>query len=163
VLSAERTVQPGHYLETELETRSTAPLHMEEEFLDALAGFLMSRYEGSPISQPMVLRTVRFSSPSRTKHFYRRLFDNLGNPTQAFLTWASETLALWIESALDESLYAEAGVPHASDPAFDVLSIIQDGSMPRLRITQVKATETNLQANCSGAIGVTPVWWTVGR
>src|SRR5688500_10168476 len=130
-LSAERTITPGQYLETVLETQSGSPLHAEEEFVDQLAEFIMERYEGSPISDLKSLPGVKMNRPSRTKHHYRRLFNDEGAPTLDFLTWSSETIALWIEKTLAGSVYAEAGLPHASDPAYDVLSILRNGNGPK--------------------------------
>lgn len=73
--------------------------------------------------------------------------------TQDFITWASETLGLWIELTLADTLFAEGGIPHASDPAYDVLSITRDAqSVPHLRIVQVKATRNSLQGQANEAI-----------
>jgi hypothetical protein len=152
-LSNERTVQPGSFLETVLESHSGAALHTEEEFLTHLAELIMQRYEGHPVCEIKSLPGVTAEQPRRNKHHYRRLFNASGGATLDFHTWASETLSLWIEKALFGAIHAEAGAPHSSDPAFDVLSICRDAqTIPKLMLTQVKATEKNVQAKSAEAL-----------
>lgn len=152
-LAGHRTVMPGNYSETKLITLSKRPLHQEKLFLDELAERVMQRYEGRTNIRTLVIPQQVLKTPNRTKRFYHLLFDTDGNCTQDFLTEASETLALWLEQSMDSVIYAEAGLPHNSDPAYDVLSIIHDATRtPRLRVIQVKATENRLQKNCNEAL-----------
>lgn len=151
-LDHQREVNPGGFSEARVVTQSGVPLHAEEQFLDAFALRIMNRYESQPLDEPMEIPVEYLETPDRTKHFYRRLFDEQGAHTQAFITEASETLALWIEERLDNVLFAQGGVPHNSDPAYDVLAIVENDPHPRLRVVQVKATEGNLQGNCNEAL-----------
>jgi hypothetical protein len=152
-LSQERKISAGDFLEAALETHSAEPLHAVDEILDDLSQLLMLRYEGLPISKLDLSSTHAHDPARRTRNHYRRLFDASGVPRLDFRTWASESLALWIESALAGAIYAEGGLPHGNDPAFDVLSICHDNAgRQKLRITQVKATEKNLQAQGGDAI-----------
>jgi hypothetical protein len=77
-----------------------------------------------------VLPMARLQQPTRTKAFYRQLFDAGSNYTQEFITCASETLAWWLEVSFDDLLHAEPGLCHNNLPAFDMISILESPERP---------------------------------
>jgi len=145
-------VDRGDFYESRVQAITDEPFHEMYGFVDAFALRLMDRYERQPVDTTLEIDPAYLDNPERTKHFYRRLFDKDGNHTQEFITIASETIGLWIEDSLEHVLYAYGGIPHNSDPAYDVLSIYDEEGTPRLRAVQVKATEEDLQANCNKAL-----------
>ncbi len=153
-LTADRTVERGAYSEARLLTHACIPLHFESEFLDALAERMMDAYEAQqPYDATLVLPRELLQRPNRTREFYYRLFNPDDTIKEYFRTWGSETLAVWMEESLDDAEFALGGDPHNADPVYDVLSIVIEGDdVPRLRVTQVKATERNLQALCGEAL-----------
>jgi hypothetical protein len=59
-----------------------------------------------------------------------------------------------MEEALDGAAVTVGNRAHGTEPAFDVLSLVGNVDKdPILRTVQVKATPTNLAANCSRALG----------
>lgn len=128
------------------------PIHESAAFIDGLAARVMAAYESQPPFAPMELVQLPAREATRTKAFYRRLFAEGANPTEAFRTLASEVLALWCEDEFDAPHVAYGGSPHNTDPAFDLISLsnVPDGFL--LRLTQVKATEGNLQYECAEAL-----------
>jgi hypothetical protein len=155
-MSARLAVDEGKFYVSILETQSGGPLHAEDDFLDHLAELIMQRYEGKPGAKVVELPVPGTDNPLRTRRHYRRLFFNDNDVirvTQDFVTWASETLGLWIELSQEDTMYSEGGHPHSADPVYDLLSIIEDENRsPRLRVVQVKATENNLQGLANKAI-----------
>lgn len=154
-LSDEVIVQPGDFIEANLLTHSGQPIETLDELINELAQRAMLRYEQQPTPKVLVLPEAGDSldAPQRTRHFYRRLIDEEGGSTQYFITWVSETLALWMEESFEGALFTSGGRPGDADPAYDLLSIILDDSaVPRLRLVQVKATENRLQENCGLAL-----------
>lgn len=145
----DRHVPSGNFREFRLLSLSGLPYHEDEPLLNALALRIMERYESQPFDEPMELPAELIAAPNRTKHFYRRLFDQQKNPTQDFRTEASETLAEWVEERLFGARFTHRGTPHNNDPAFDVLSIFDEQDKLRLRVVQVKATQDQLQQNCN--------------
>lgn len=145
------TVNPGDFHEFRIETIDGKTFHLADGFIDSLALRLMHRYERQPVDTLLEI-DAELDIPERTKHFYRRLFGADGQYTLDFVTIASETIGLWIEEKLEQVIYAYSGTPHNSDPAYDVLSIYEEEGTPRLRVVQVKATESELQRNCSTAL-----------
>ncbi len=153
VLSNKEHIAIGDFYQSELMVRSGVQLHVESQFMDHLAELIMQRYEGLPGRPDVTLPNPLQTNPRRTRSHYRRLFDENMKVTQDFITWASETLSLWIELSMATTLYAEGGIPHGTDPAFDVIVIAKDSlEGPRLRLVQVKATQDNLQAQANEAI-----------
>lgn len=152
-VTSERLVMPGRFLEARAVPHSDSPLHDDPPFLHALGMLLMQRYESQPAVDTLVLPRARIVAPTRTRAFYRQLFEPDGRHRPEFVTCASETLGWWIEDSLDTVLHAELGPCHNTTPAFDIMSIIQDnGSDLRLRVVQVKATRDNLQGRCIDAL-----------
>lgn len=149
-------VDSGKYFRCEVETRSGFPLYREREFLELLAELTMQRYETGMVTKPVTLPQPGTPNPRRTKHFYRRLFkEEFGiiKPDLNLITEASESLGLWLEWTRENTLFAEGGTPHNSDPAYDVLSIVTDDSnAPRLQVVQVKATKRNVSRHANDAI-----------
>jgi hypothetical protein len=152
LLSDEILITPGDFLEASLTTVSGAPIESQDELLCEWAGRLMLRYESQPIAPTLVLNADLLECPHRTKHFYRRLFDSDGSPTQHFLTWASETLAHWMEHTF-EGVYLAEGSIADQEPGYDIICLyLDDSDSPRLHLTQVKATQHELQRNCNDAL-----------
>lgn len=151
--TAETRTQPGDFTEARLLTRAGEPVDSEARFTFELSTRVLARYESVPVPTLLSLEQVQLESPSRTKHFYRRLFDGQGAHTPEFVTWASESLVVWMEQTLENNLHVRGGDPHNSDPAFDALGIFTDESdVVRMRLIQVKATESQLQSNCAAAV-----------
>ena len=154
-LSDEEPIQSGSFTEAHLRTHSGQPIHGEAQLITELARLSMLRYESQPTATFLVVddRGEFLDRPEKTKKFYRRLFDSDGGPTQDSITWVSETLALWMETSFEPVLFAEAGRPHDTDPAYDIISLIGGGSdEAQMRLVQVKATENRLQDNRSQAL-----------
>ena len=149
-------VSAGEYTRSHVSTLSGMPLHLEKAFLIHLAEIFMQRYESREIKFPLVISDSDEVNRKRTKHFYRRLFcqteDGMGI-TQEFITHASESLTWWLEMSHESVLFADGGKPHNSDPAYDTLTILDDGEgNVRLRVVQAKATRANTSQNASEAI-----------
>jgi hypothetical protein len=150
-LTPEKPVDPGEFFETRLLPVDPSQPELQSEFLDELALRLMASYESESAARLISLK-ISVPSPTRTLAFYKRLLDADGNPTRAFITLASEVLAGWIQEALENALVVEPGGPHNCDPGFDLVSLFGDSADPDLLLTQVKATENQLQHNCSEAL-----------
>ena len=113
--------------------------------MEALALKVMNAYERENEDEETLFLPVGvLSTPDRNRAFYAPLFEGNGDYKDAFLTEASETLGLWIEQSFGDTLFVHGGIPHNSDFAFDLLSVVQGGEKQFLRIVQVKATERNL-------------------
>lgn len=152
-LSSDLPVSEGDFLESRLIAHSGQDLHLVKDFIGLLADFVMDGYESQPSPNRLVLRGLTPDNPKRTKHFYRRLFDSSGCPTDDFRSWASESLALLIEEQLEAAVHSEGGSPHNNDPAFDIISLLSDPNGEiHLCIVQVKATQNALQKNANEAI-----------
>jgi hypothetical protein len=152
-LVTQRHVALGDFREHILQTMSDLPFHHDEGFLDAFAQRVMDRYESVQSTTLLELPPDLLDRPNRTRTFYRQLFTPDGrNVTTAFRTEASEILAEWVEESFGEALLTHRGAPHNNDPAFDVLSLIDEHGVIRLRVIQVKATQDNLQNNCNTAL-----------
>lgn len=145
-------VEPGSFLEYQVKTISGKPFGLVGNFVDAFALRLMQRYESQPVDVTLEIAAGYLTSPDRTRDFYSRLFRLDGQYTPDFVTIASETMGLWIEETLEGILLVHCGIPHNSDPAYDVLSIYEEEGVSRLRVIQVKATESELQNNCNVAL-----------
>ncbi len=153
VLSPEEAVHLGNFVEDRLLSHSGEPLEAIEDLMRQLAARVMARFESQPSTSMFVLDEGLLERPTRTKAFYRRLLTNAGEPTEDFLVWSSETLALWMEESMDATFASVAGGPYETDPAFDVLSVVPDNDIGwRLRAVQVKKTPDNLAVNCNAAI-----------
>jgi hypothetical protein len=156
VIDNDVLVDRGHYWRCEVVTISGRPLHKEEVFLKHLAELTMQRYEIGVGSNPVVLPDPGSPNPRRTKHHYRRLFleaNGRTEPTQEFITHASESMGVWLEWSRSNNVYAEGGFPHNSDPAYDVLSIVtDDANSPKLQVVQVKATKDWVHNHANDAI-----------
>ena len=111
-----------------------------------------SKYESKPIPKYLTLLNVTPAPPGRTKHFYRRLIHAGGAHTPYFETWASETLGEWIEETFETLLCVWPGSPHGSDPAYDIITLFDEGTSTVLRLVQVKSTENYLGPNCNLAL-----------
>ena len=124
----------------------------EVDFVEELAERVIATYQGEQPRGPFIaLEAPEPEAATRTKSFFQRLIDTQGNPTESFVTWASEALAHWVEESLGGATQSSMGPPHNSDPAFDVISVTFDGTAARLCVVQVKATESDLQGNASKA------------
>jgi hypothetical protein len=154
VLSAPQHTARGDYWEARISHIDGIELHADDAFMDALALKVMDHYESvNADDETLFLPRTSVASPTRTRWFYRSLFNDDGTSRSDFCTEASETLGLWIEQSLDGALYVRRGIPHNSDFAFDVLSIVREGDQTAVRIVQVKATRANLYDLCrKGAI-----------
>lgn len=158
VLSNERPVSPGEFTETDLLTLSGQPIHSEMEFLEELTERLMLRYESQPFNKPLAFKSLPTKRPARTRDFYERQLlrrDTRNGVLEAreLITWASETLALWIEQDMFTTELVDGNPPHGAEPAFDGISLVLDSSGElRLRLLQVKATENRLRKNCNDAL-----------
>ncbi len=153
-LSNVEHIADGDFLEARIAHQSGLHLHEAQNFLEDLAELAMARYQ-SRQARPRATRSLSASvleTPERTKQFFRRWFDGNGIMTQAFITEVSETLIWWIESELNETKYSKRFPPHNKIPTVDVLSVVQDNDKQLLRLVQVKATEDDLQDNCSEAV-----------
>lgn len=152
-LTEPEVVSPGEFLRVFFQSHSSAPLHSETAFLKHLAELVMQRYEGYPVHTIRALPIAAVTLPRRSRNFFKRLFNADGSPTQDFVAWASEVLALWIESELAGSVYSEGSSSHMNDPAYDILSIYRDDAgEATLRVLQVKSTQSNVQSNASSAL-----------
>lgn len=152
-LVAQNHVALGDFHEHVLQTLSNLPFDQDEGFLDAFAHRVMDRYESVQLADLLELPADLLDRPNRTRVFYRQLFANdTSEMTTAFRTEASETLAEWVEETFGEAVLTHRGAPHNNDPAFDVLSLIDEHGVIRLRVVQVKATKENLQNNCNTAL-----------
>lgn len=142
----------GDFLETRVIPQPPT-LHTSGDFLGTLAGLLMARYESAPAPQLLSLRTAQPAPPTRTRRYYRRLFDTSGQPTADFVSYAAEVVGRWFEDADPAVLATEGDRPHGTEPALDVLSLLDLGNdRIGIRLVQVKASDGNAQANCSLAL-----------
>jgi hypothetical protein len=145
-------VDRGDFHELHIKTVTGESFHVTDGFVDALALRIMQRYESQPIDATLEIDAEYLDNPERTKYFYRRLFQDDGLYTLEFVTTASETIGIWVEERLEQTLIAHGGIPHNSTPAYDVLSVYEEEGKQRLRVVQVKATKDELQSNCSEAL-----------
>ena len=151
-ISIDEQIDPGWFLEGSLTSIGSVPIEGVDPLIEELAFRLMLRYESQPVPHLLSLENVPLESPERTRAFYRRLILPDGTHTPYFETWASETLASWIEETFEATQCVDSGKPHASDPAYDIITLISvDGSF-LLRLVQVKCTENNLGPNCNTAL-----------
>jgi hypothetical protein len=154
-LGDEQRQVAGDYLEASLDAVSGQRLSEESAFLDELANRVMTRFESIPTADLLVLERFGVSrpTPQRTRTYYRRLFDENGRPTLEFRTEASETLAQSVELDLEGSIFCGDTGPLSTAPAFDLISVLNpDAASPRIRLIQVKATESRLSENCNEAV-----------
>lgn len=151
-ISVDSETVPGRFLESSISPIGGDAIEDINSFLEALASRLMLRYESKPIPQFLTIQNVSPVPPDRTKQFYRRLIRPDGTHTPYFETWATETLGEWIEETFEPLVCIGSGSPHGSDPAYDIITLIDGVSSPVLRLVQVKSTENYLGANCNLAL-----------
>jgi hypothetical protein len=146
LLSLEVFVERGGFWEAQLITHSGRAVEQERELLEELATRLMSRYESAHrLQRTFVIGAQILQRPFRTKRFYRELFDDSGAYTERFVTWASESLVLWVEQSFGETAFSEAGGAGQNWPGYDVVSVLEaPPSDLKLRLVQVKATRDRL-------------------
>lgn len=128
-ISADKRIDPGCFLEGSVSPVGDVPIESMDQFIDELASRLMHRYESKPVPQFLSLENVIPAPPERTRHFYRRLILPDGTYTAYFETWASETLGEWIEETFESPVCIESGKPHGSDPAYDIITLIEEGKV----------------------------------
>lgn len=152
LITDEIVVSPGDFLEAKVVGLSGTNLILEPGLIHELAVLFMASYENqAPLS--LIALADQTETPERTKHYYRRMFDEDGAPTQEFVTWASETFAAWLEECFEAVFVVDRNRPHLNDPVYDLLSIAVSGSgATSLRVVQVKATPANLANNCNDAL-----------
>lgn len=145
-LSPEVFVRPGDFWEAQIVTHSGRSIEQETELLEELALRLINRYESAQRLQPtFVISPQVLQRPFRTRKFYREFFDSSGQPTESFVTWASESLVLWVEQSFGDIGFCEAGGPGQNWPGYDIVSVLRvPSSDVRLRVVQVKATHRRL-------------------
>lgn len=153
-LSREVLVQPGNFWEAQILTHSGQPFEQERELLEELASRIMGRYESDQRLQPtFVVENSVLEAPFRTRKFYREFFDAMGIHTERFVTWASESLVLWIEESFGATGFSEAGGAGQNWPGYDIISVLRaPNSNPRLRLVQVKATAHRLTQEAQVAL-----------
>lgn len=146
-----RLVPTGEFWEARIMHLEAIDLHIDEEFMAALALKVMSNYESvNEDDETLFLPETVVTTADRTKAFYDPLFRVDGTYKPEFVTEASETLGMWIEQAFGEVSFVKRGDPHNSDYGFDGLSIVARDEQ-YLRIVQVKATPSNLYGRCREA------------
>lgn len=147
-------VNDGDFTQAQISLRSGHDFHEDDAFLQELAERGMAHYE-SMHTRPRATRNLSASaleSPGSTRWHYRRWFEANGKYTQDFVTEMSETLVCWLEGELPDTIYCKRFSPHNKIPALDVLSIVEKGETQFVRMVQVKATDDNIQSQCSEAI-----------
>lgn len=151
-LGSVHTTTPGNFLEAKISEHPPTQLHLQGDFLDALADRVMRRYEGLARGRLLALPSGLLRPQGRTKPFYDRLFDASGNHQEEFVTVAGECLAQWAEESLGGARITYLGRPHNNDPALDIIAIYQDPETgPAMYVVQVRCTEANLQNSTNAA------------
>lgn len=152
-ISGETLVESGQFLEAELYSRSARSLEGDSAFINALAERLMLRYEGQPNPPLLSFDDDLIDKPERSRHYYRRLFNENGDYSDDFAPWVGEILAHWMEESLEGAFYAWGNPPHSNDPAYDVIVLLATRpDAVQLRLVQAKATRDDLQGNCNVAL-----------